>query len=85
MNVIYLGVAGVLHPSGTTYTDAVGRSPWDDGHSEYEAAPVLERALQLWLDALVVLTSTQPWKHGLDAVLARLRTCDWAPSGQIYT
>jgi hypothetical protein len=72
MDVIYLGVSGVLHPSATTYTDAFRSSPWDDGHTEYEGVAVLERALQYWPNAHVVLTSTQPWKHGLDAVLARL-------------
>jgi hypothetical protein len=72
MDVVYLGVSGVLHPSATTYTDAFRRSPWDDGHSEYEGVHVLESALRRWPSAHVVLTSTQPWKHGLDAVLSRL-------------
>jgi hypothetical protein len=72
MDVVYLGVSGVLHPSATTYTDAFRRSPWDDGHSEYEGVHVLESALLRWPSALVVLTSTQPWKHGLDAVRSRL-------------
>lgn len=72
MDVIYLGVSGVLHPSVTTYTDAFLSSPWDDGHIEYEGVPVLERALQGWPNASVVLTSTQPWRHGLDAVVSRL-------------
>lgn len=72
MDVIYLGVSGVLHPSVTAYTDAFTHSPWDDGHTEYEGVQVLERALQYWPNAAVVLTSTQPWKHGLDAVVSHL-------------
>jgi hypothetical protein len=49
-----------------------GRSPWEDGHSKYENVPALLQALENWLDVELVLTSTQPWAHGLDSVLAQL-------------
>lgn len=72
LNVIYLGISGVLHPSRSFYELVHGHSPADDGHSEYEAVPVLERILQGWPDARIVITSTQPWAKGLPAVLNRL-------------
>lgn len=71
---VYLGISGVLHPSESTYNLIHGRSPWAIGHSKYESAPVLEQALENWPDAELVLTSTQPWAHGLDSVLAQLGT-----------
>lgn len=72
MRVLYLGISGTLHPSASTYQLVLGRSPWSDGHTEYEAAPWLAQTLERWPDARVVLTSTQPWKHGLPAVLEKL-------------
>jgi hypothetical protein len=72
MRLLYLGISGVLHPSETTYRLAVGLSPWEDGHAEYEAVPWLERVLDHWPDVRIMLTSTQPWRHGLPAVLAKL-------------
>lgn len=69
---VYVGISGVLHPSESLYQLLHGRSAWDDGHSEYESAKVLERALKGWPDVRLVLTSTQPWAHGLAAVLERL-------------
>lgn len=69
---VYLGISGVMHPSESLYQLLHGRSAWDDGHSEYENAKVLERALEGWPQARIVLTSTQPWAHGLTAVLERL-------------
>jgi hypothetical protein len=69
---IYLGISGVLHPSESTYSLLYGRSPWSDGHSKYESVPVLDEALENWPDVELVLTSTQPWAHGLDSVLAQL-------------
>ena len=41
MKVIYLGISGVLHPSSSTYELVYGRSPWVDGHAQYEAVPWL--------------------------------------------
>jgi hypothetical protein len=72
MRALYLGISGVLHPSASTYDLVYGQSPWDQGHHEYEAVPWLERALAGWLDVRIVLTSTQPWKHGLPSVLENL-------------
>lgn len=72
LNVIYLGISGVLHPSRSLYELVEGRSPEDDGHRPYEAVPVLETLLRGWPDARIVLTSTQPWSKGLSAVLDEL-------------
>lgn len=70
--VVYLGISGVLHPSRTTYELVNHRSPWEDGHELYEGVPVLDRALQRWPAARIVLTSTLLWSRGLDAVLPQL-------------
>jgi HAD domain in Swiss Army Knife RNA repair proteins len=72
MRVIYLGISGVLHPSASVYELVYGLSPWDDGHQKYEAVSWLSSALTRWPDVRIVLTSTQPWRHGLPAVLERL-------------
>jgi hypothetical protein len=72
MRLLYLGISGVLHPSETTYRLAVGLSPWEDGHAEYEAVPWLERVVNQWHDVRIIITSTQPWSCGLPAVLAQL-------------
>jgi len=68
----YVGISGVLHPSESVYELLRSRSPWTDGHSKYEGVPVLEAALQRWPDVRIVLTSTQPWAHGLESVLEQL-------------
>ena len=72
MRVVLLGISGVLHPSASVYELVHGRSPWDCGHKQYEAVPWLSSALTSGPDARIVLTSTQPWKHGLPAVLEHL-------------
>jgi hypothetical protein len=72
MRVVLLGISGVLHPSASLYKLVHGRSPWDDGHRMYEAVPWLSSVLAQWPDVRIVLTSTQPWKHGLPAVLEHL-------------
>lgn len=72
MRVLYLGISGVLHPSASTYELVQGRNPWTDGHAEYEAVAWLAQTLVRWPDVRVVLTSTQPWKHGLPAVRQHL-------------
>jgi HAD domain in Swiss Army Knife RNA repair proteins len=72
MRVLYLGISGTLHPSASTYELVHGRSPWDCGHCKYEAVPWLASALAGWVDVRIVLTSTQPRRHGLPAVLEHL-------------
>jgi hypothetical protein len=72
MRVLYLGLSGVTHPSATTYQLVHGKNPWSNGHTEYEAVPWLAQTLACWLDVRIVLTSTQPWKHGLPALLQRM-------------
>lgn len=71
-DIIFLGISGVLHPSASLYLLARGVQPWGDGHSRYEGVPVLERALGPYPQVRIVLTSTQPWAHGLAAVTAAL-------------
>jgi HAD domain in Swiss Army Knife RNA repair proteins len=68
----YVGISGVLHPSESLYRLLYGRSPWEDGHAKYEGVPILEKALAAWPDVRLVLTSTQPWAHGLESVLEHL-------------
>jgi len=72
MQVVYLGISGVLHPSKSAYTFIVGRAPVHDGRQEFEAIGVLEEALAPFPDAHIVLTSTLPRLHGLPWVLERL-------------
>ncbi|MES2299935.1 MAG: HAD domain-containing protein [Pseudomonadota bacterium] len=71
-STLYLGISGVLHPSDSFYSLMHGRSPWEDGHSKYECAPVLVQALESWPDVEIILTSTQPWAHGFESVLELL-------------
>jgi hypothetical protein len=68
LQVMYLGVSGVMHPSRSLYELVEGRSPFDAGHRLYEAVPLLERVLEGWPSARIVLTSTEPWSRGLPAV-----------------
>lgn len=72
VRLLYLGISGVLHPSASLYELVYGRSPWHDSHQKYEAVPWLSRVLAGWPDVRVILTSTQPWKHGLVAVLDQM-------------
>lgn len=74
LRVLYLGISGVLHPSASTYELVYGRSPWHVGHCQYEAVQWLSTALEAWPDVKIVLTSTQPWKFGLPAILLHLGT-----------
>lgn len=71
---LYLGISGVCHPSASLYELVHGRSPWDDGHREYEAAAWLSSALTLWPDVRIVLTSTQPRMYSLPVVLEHMGT-----------
>ncbi|OWQ46631.1 hypothetical protein CDL60_14315 [Roseateles noduli] len=70
--VLYLGVGGVLQPSRSTYSLVYGRDPFEDGHSPYECAPLLDELLRGWPAVRIVLTSVRPWRHGLPAVLEAL-------------
>jgi hypothetical protein len=71
-NVLYLGISGVLHPSVSLYELIHERTPWSDGHRNYEAVPWLAQALDSWPDLRIVLTSTMPWKYGLQGLLPLL-------------
>lgn len=66
--LLYLGISGVLHPSQSTHELLEAASPWERGHSPYEAVQWLARVLGSWPAARIVLTSTRPWKQGLPAV-----------------
>lgn len=70
--LLYLGISGVLHPSASLYSLVFGRDPWEDGHQRYECVPVLEAVLKPWPQVKIVLTSTLPWRYGLDSVLQNL-------------
>lgn len=70
--VLYLGVGGVLQPSRSTYSLVYGRDPFEDGHSPYECAPLLDELLRGWPAVRIVLTSVRPWRYGLPAALEAL-------------
>ncbi len=72
LDVVYLGISGVLHPSESLYRLLNSRSPWSDGHEKFESVPVLEAALRDWPEARIVVTSTLPARDGLEATLERL-------------
>jgi hypothetical protein len=72
LQVLYLGISGVLHPSESTYELVCRRSPWDDGHKPYESVAALANALQTWPAVRIVLTYTVPWKYSLGFTLERL-------------
>jgi len=72
LHVVYLDIAGVLHPSRSLYESVVGRTPEEDGHSEYEAAPVVQQLLKDFPHARIIITSTLPWRDGLEPVLSKL-------------
>jgi len=72
LQLVYLGLSGVVHPSRTLYKALVECLPEEHGHEEYEAAPILAQALSGWPNARIVLTSTLPWKEGLFSVLTGL-------------
>lgn len=72
LKILYLGISGVLHPSASLYELLCGRSPWGDGHHQYEGVPWLSSALARLPDVRIVITSTQPWRHGLPTVLEHL-------------
>lgn len=69
LDVVHLGVSGVLHPSVSTYHRTMRQSPWENGRSRYESAPILERALSHWPHVRIVLTSTLPRRHRFHEVL----------------
>lgn len=72
--VVYLGVSGVLHPSASLYKLIYDKDCWAQGHTEYEGVAYLERVLEGWPSVRIVLTSTQVWANGLQAVLQSLGT-----------
>jgi len=72
--VVYLGVSGVLHPSASLYKLIYDKDCWEQGHAEYEGVSYLDRVLEGWPEARIVLTSPQVWAKGLQAVLQRLGT-----------
>lgn len=72
VDILFLGISGVLHPSASTYRLARGKQPWGDGHSRFEGVPTLERALAPYPAVRIMLTSTQPWAHSLATVIADL-------------
>jgi hypothetical protein len=72
VQVLYLGISGTLHPSATTYELVVGRSPWSDGHREYEAVPWLEQTMSRWRNVRIILTSPKPARFGMAAILPLL-------------
>lgn len=69
---LYLGLSGVLHPSRTTFRLVHGREPEEFGHAEFEGTGCLEDLLEPWPYAHILLTSTLPAIHGVDAVLQKL-------------
>lgn len=72
MKLLYLDVSHVLHPSVSTYQLVHGRSPWADGHSEYENLPVLEMLLDPYSDVRIILSDWTPVVHGIDSVKEHL-------------
>lgn len=72
VDVLYLGIGGVLQPSSETYHCVHGRDPFKDGHRRYEHAPLLAEMLMGWPEVRIVLTSVRPWRYGLPAVLEAL-------------
>lgn len=74
LQLLYLGIPGVLHPSVAAYRQAHGVAPWEHGHEPYEGVPVLERALAGW-DVHLVLTSREPCLQGMVPVLDALGDC----------
>lgn len=72
MNILYLGISGVLHPSFSFYRYVHGREASEDGHRKYQSVDALDEALIGWPSARIVLTSTQPWAKGLAEVLVEL-------------
>ena len=84
MNILYLDVSHVLHPSESTYALIHGRSPWSDGHAKYENVPVLERLLERYPDVRIVLSDWTSVVNGVDQVQAQLRTLAERVVGSLY-
>jgi len=62
----------VLHPSWSFYSYVHGHALEVDGHAKYQSVPDLVEVLEGWSDAVIMLTSTQPWSKSFPAVLAHL-------------
>jgi hypothetical protein len=84
MKLLYLDVSHVLHPSVSTYELVHGRSPWIDGHSEYENLPVLEVLLDLYSDVHIILSDWTPVVHGIDRVKEHLGRLAARVVGTLY-
>lgn len=65
--VLYLGISGVLHPSSSVYFLVHGGDL--DRARKYEGVPLLAGLLEPHPEVKIVLTSTVPWKYGLEATL----------------
>ena len=72
LQVIYLGISGVLHPSESLFWLLRNCSVWESGHKPYEGVVLLERALRVWPAVRIVLTSTQPRSKGFENVMREL-------------
>jgi hypothetical protein len=84
MNLLYLDITHVLHPSESTYVLIHGKSPWDDGHVKYEYLPFVERALSEYGDVNVVLSDWTPVIHGIEQVKKHLRSVAGRVVGTLY-
>jgi hypothetical protein len=84
MKLLYLDVSHVLHPSVSTYELVHGRSPWVDGHTEYENLPVLEALLEPYADVRIVLSDWTPVVDGIDRVKDHLGRLAARVVGTLY-
>jgi hypothetical protein len=84
MKLLYLDVSHVLHPSVSTYGLVHSRSPWVDGHSEYENVPVLEMLLEPYSDVGIFLSDWTPVVHGIDRVKEHLGRLAARVVGTLY-
>lgn len=72
MNVVYLCLSGVLHPSRSLFKLLHNVDFEQAGHSKYENVSVLAKALKGYPDARIMLTTTEPWNTGLEQTKAAL-------------
>lgn len=84
MQVVYLDVSHVLHPSVSTYVLVHGKSPWRDGHTKYEHLAVVEGLLEPYPDVRIVLSDWTPVVHETGQVVERLGTLAKRVVGSLY-
>ncbi|MFG6459801.1 NIF family HAD-type phosphatase [Roseateles sp. BYS96W] len=72
IDVLYLGIGGVLHPRESMYRWTRGRASSEDGHEPYECIPLLTDLLNGWPGVRIVLTSIRPQEHRLPVILEAL-------------